>query len=65
MIDKLLGHLFGVGGPLRVRGIGFLALIGGLVYMGVTGTISPEAYIAITASVGGIYATARFMQDKD
>jgi len=64
MINKLIDYLFAQGGPLRVRGLGFLALIGGFVYMGVTGMVPVNVYITFTALVGGLYAGARFMQDK-
>ena len=65
MIEKIIDHLFAQGGLLRVRGLGTLVLVGGFVYMGVTGIVSPEVYIALTGTISGLYAGARFMQDKN
>jgi hypothetical protein len=65
MLEKIITVLFeNEGAPFRTRGIAFLALIGGFVFMGVTGVVSVEAYIAVTTGVGGIYIGVRSQQNR-
>ena len=62
-MDKILAALFTEEGALlRVRGLGTLALIGGFIYLAVTGVVSPEVYVAVLSGFGGAYMGSRIAQ---
>ncbi|KKL46531.1 hypothetical protein LCGC14_2344620 [marine sediment metagenome] len=65
MKEKVIEGLFGKGGLFRVRGIAFLSLVGGLIYLTVIGSVPIEAYLSITTAVGGAYTVVRAVQERN
>ena len=63
-MNKLLAALLTAeGAPFRVRGLGTLALIGGFIYLTVTGYISAEVYTAVLLGFSGVYLGSRISRD--
>lgn len=64
MNQTILEGLFGKGGTLRVRSLMTLSLTGGAIFLVVTGILPVVTFVAVWASVVGMYTGVRAVEDR-